>query len=247
MARMRGALALVTGAGSGIGRATALRLAAEGARVACVDRTAAAADETAASIKGAGGEAFGLGADVTDEGACARMVAATVERLGGLTTLVNSAGVGPQRELSPTEEFRQIVAVNLTGTWQVSHAARGALAASGRGSVTNLASIYGLVGSSRSPGYAGSKGGVVNLTRQLAAEWAPAIRINCVCPGHIDTPLTAFLMADASWREQMLPRYPLKRFGTVDDVAAAILYLASDEASFVTGAALPVDGGYTAV
>ena len=247
MARMRGALALVTGAGSGIGRATATRFAAEGARVACVDRAAAAADETAAIIKGAGGEAFGLGGDVTDEAACARMVTAAVERFGGLTTVVNSAGVGPQRDLSPAEEFRQIVAINLTGTWQVSQAAHAALAASGRGSVTNLASIYGLVGSSRSPGYAGSKGGVVNLTRQLAAQWAPAVRVNCVCPGHIDTPLTSFLMSDTAWREQMLPRYPMKRFGTVDDIAAAILYLASDEASFVTGAALAVDGGYTAI
>jgi NAD(P)-dependent dehydrogenase (short-subunit alcohol dehydrogenase family) len=245
--RMQGALALVTGAGSGIGRATAVRFAAEGARVACVDRAAAAADETAAAIKAGGGEAFGLGADVTDEAACARMVAACVERFGGLTTLVNSAGVGPQREMSPSEEFRRIVEINLTGTWLVSQAARPALAASGRGSVTNLASIYGLVGSSRSPGYAGSKGGVVNLTRQLAAEWAPAVRVNCVCPGHIDTPLTATLMADAAWRATMITRYPLARFGRVDDIAAAILYLASDEASFVTGAALPVDGGYTAV
>lgn len=247
MARMRGALALVTGAGSGIGRAAAMRLAAEGARVACVDRVAAAADETAGAIKAAGGEAFGLGADVTDEAACARMVAAAVQRFGGLTTVVNSAGVGPQRELSPSEEFRQIVAINLTGTWQVSQAAHGALVASGRGSVINLASIYGLVGSSRSPGYASSKGGVVNLTRQLAAQWAPEVRVNCVCPGHIDTPLTSFLMSDAAWREQMLTRYPMKRFGTVEDIAAAILYLASDEASFVTGAALPVDGGYTAI
>jgi NAD(P)-dependent dehydrogenase (short-subunit alcohol dehydrogenase family) len=245
--RMQGALALVTGAGSGIGRATAVRFAAEGARVACVDRAAAAADETAAAIKAGGGEAFGLGADVTDEAACARMVTATVERFGGLTTLVNSAGVGPQRDMSPPEEFRRIVEINLTGTWLVSQAARAALAASGRGSVTNLASIYGLVGSSRSPGYASSKGGVVNLTRQLAAEWAPAVRVNCVCPGHIDTPLTAALMSDAAWRATMLARYPLGRFGRVDDIAAAILYLASDEASFVTGAALPVDGGYTAV
>jgi NAD(P)-dependent dehydrogenase (short-subunit alcohol dehydrogenase family) len=245
--RMRGAQVLVTGAGSGIGRAAAARLAAEGARVACVDRALPAADETCAMIKAAGGDAFAIEADVTDEAACARMVAATVARFGGLTTLVNSAGVGPQRDVTPSEEFRRIVEVNLTGTWLVSHAARAALTASAGGSVTNLASIYGLVGSSRSPGYAGSKGGVVNLTRQLAAEWAPAIRVNCVCPGHIDTPLTAAIMGDPAWRAAMLPKYPLGRFGRVDDVAAAILYLASAEASFVTGAALPVDGGYTAV
>jgi NAD(P)-dependent dehydrogenase (short-subunit alcohol dehydrogenase family) len=245
--RMRGALALVTGGGSGIGRAVALRMAGEGARVACVDRAGAHAEATAAAIVAAGGDAFALEADVTDEAACARMVAATLARLGGVTTLVNSAGVGPQRDLSPGDEFRRIVEINLTGTWLVSQAARAALAASGRGSVTNLASIYGLVGSSRSPGYAGSKGGVVNLTRQLAAEWAPAVRVNCVCPGHIDTPLTAAVMADPAWRAAMLPRYPLGRFGRVDDVAAAILYLASEEASFVTGVALPVDGGYTAV
>jgi NAD(P)-dependent dehydrogenase (short-subunit alcohol dehydrogenase family) len=245
--RMAGGLALVTGAGSGIGRATAARLAAEGARVACADRDRAAAEATCTAIAAAGGAAVAIEADVTDEAACARMVATAVERLGGITTLVNSAGVGPQRDLGPSEEFRRIVEINLTGTWLVSHAARGALAASGRGSVTNLASIYGLVGGSRSPGYAGSKGGVTNLTRQLAAEWAPAIRVNCVCPGHIETPLTAAFMADPAWRGQMITRYPIGRFGHVDDVAAAIVYLASAEASFVTGVALPVDGGYTAV
>jgi NAD(P)-dependent dehydrogenase (short-subunit alcohol dehydrogenase family) len=97
-----------------------------------------------------------------------------------------------------------------------------------------------------SPAYAASKGGVANLTRQLALQWAPAIRVNCVCPGHVETALTATVMADPAWRARMITRYPLGRFGHVDDVAAAILYLASDEASFVTGVALPVDGGYTA-
>jgi len=88
---------------------------------------------------------------------------------------------------------------------------------------------------------------VTNLTRQLALAWAPAVRVNCVCPGHVETPLTAQVMADATWRQSMLARYPLGRFGSVDDVAAAILFLASDEAAFVTGVALPVDGGYTAI
>jgi NAD(P)-dependent dehydrogenase (short-subunit alcohol dehydrogenase family) len=103
-----------------------------------------------------------------------------------------------------------------------------------------------VVGGSLSPAYAASKGGVVNLTRQMALQWAPRVRINCVCPGVIETPMTAALLADPAWRETMLARHPLKRFGQPQDVAAAILYLASDDAAFVTGVALPVDGGYTA-
>jgi NAD(P)-dependent dehydrogenase (short-subunit alcohol dehydrogenase family) len=244
--RMRGKIAIVTGAGSGLGWATALRLAAEGAHVACVDRAGDHAEAAAKAIRETGGEALALQADVTDDGACARMVAATLDRFGGLTTLVNSAGVsGATGDAPPSDDWRRVVDINLAGTWLPSCAAREALAAGG-GSITNLASIYGVVGGSTSPAYAASKGGVANLTRQLATQWAPAIRVNCVCPGHVDTPLTAFLMNDPAWRARMLPRYPLARLGRPDDVAAAILYLASDEASWVTGVALPVDGGYTA-
>lgn len=246
--RMRGKTAVVTGAGSGLGRATALRLAAEGAHVACADRAADHARETATAIADAGGEALALEVDVTDAEACARMIEATLRRFGALTTLVNSAGIaGPAGPEPAVEAWRHVVDVNLTGTWLAAQAARGALAADGHGSVINLASIYGVTGGSRSPAYAASKGGVTNLTRQLALQWAPAIRVNCVCPGHVETPLTAAVMADPAWRASTLPKYPLGRFGTVDDVAAAILYLASDEAAFITGVALPVDGGYTAV
>jgi NAD(P)-dependent dehydrogenase (short-subunit alcohol dehydrogenase family) len=244
--RMRGKIAIVTGAGSGLGWATALRLAAEGARVTCVDRAGDHAEAAAKAIRETGGEALALQADVTDDGACARMVAATLDRFGGLTTLVNSAGVsGATGDAPPSDDWRRVVDINLAGTWLPSCAAREALAAGG-GSITNLASIYGVVGGSTSPAYAASKGGVANLTRQLATQWGPAIRVNCVCPGHVDTPLTAHLMNDPAWRTRMLPRYPLARLGRPDDVAAAILYLASDEASWVTGVALPVDGGYTA-
>jgi NAD(P)-dependent dehydrogenase (short-subunit alcohol dehydrogenase family) len=245
--RMRGKTAVVTGAGSGLGRATALRLAAEGARVVCADLAGDRGRDTAAAIAGAGGEALALEVDVTDAAACAHMIEATRRRFGALTTLVNSAGIaGPVGPGLAADQWRHVVDVNLTGTWLASQAAHEALAASGHGSVVNLASIYGVTGGSRSPAYAAAKGGVTNLTRQLALQWAPAIRVNCVCPGHVDTPLTAAAMADPAWRASMLPKYPLARFGTVDDVAAAILYLASDEAAFVTGVALPVDGGYTA-
>jgi NAD(P)-dependent dehydrogenase (short-subunit alcohol dehydrogenase family) len=245
--RMHDKTAIVTGAGSGLGRATALRLAAEGARLACVDRAGDHAQATATAITRAGGEALALQADVTDEGACVRVVEATLGRFGALTTLVNSAGVSGAAGIAPTaEDWRHVVDINLAGTWLPSSAARAALAASGHGTITNLASIYGLVGGSTSSAYAASKGAVANLTRQLAIQWAPGIRVNCVCPGHVDTPLTATIMADPAWRGRMLRRYPLGRFGRPEDVAAAILYLASDEAAFVTGVALPVDGGYTA-
>jgi NAD(P)-dependent dehydrogenase (short-subunit alcohol dehydrogenase family) len=118
---------------------------------------------------------------------------------------------------------------------------------SGAGSITNLASIFGLVGGATSAAYAASKGAIVTLTRQLALECAPAVRVNCVCPGVIETPMTAALRQDPAWAERVLQRYPLQRFGQPEEIAAATLYLASDEAAFVTGVALPVDGGYTAI
>ncbi len=245
--RMRDKVALVTGAGSGIGRATALRLAAEGAAVVCADRAGEAARETARMIEAAGGQALGLEADVTDQAACARMAEETGRRFGRLTTLVNSAGVGPRTRdpAPPADEWERVLGINLTGTYLVSRACLPALAESG-GAITNLASIFGLVGGSLSPAYAASKGGVANLTRQMALQWAPAVRVNCVCPGVIETPMTAPMREDSAWRDTILAKHPLRRFGRPEEVAAAILYLSSDEAAFVTGVALPIDGGYTA-
>ena len=247
-ARMQGKVALVTGAGSGIGWATARRLAAEGARVACVDRAVDRARETVRAITATGGEAIAIHADVTRPADCERMVDETLARFTALTTLVNSAGVRPERmdRTPPPAEWARVVDTNLTGTYFASRAALPALAASGHGSVTNLASIYGLVGGSLSPAYAASKGAVVNLSRQMAVQWAPKVRVNCVCPGVIETPMTRALLDDPAWREAILLKYPLQRFGQPEEVAAAILYLSSDEAAFVTGVALPIDGGYTA-
>ena len=247
--RMHGKVSIVTGAGSGIGRVTALRFGAEGAAVACVDLDATGARETARAIEAAGGQALAVAVDVTDDAACARLVEQALARFGRLTTLVNSAGVRPVAAdpAPPPVEWRRVVEVNLTGTYLPSRAALGALRASGAASITNLASIYGLVGGSMAPSYAASKGGVANLTRQLALNWAPTVRVNCVCPGVIETPMTAELRGDPAWRERTLAKYPLGRFGQPEEIAAAILYLASDEAAWVTGVALPVDGGYTAV
>jgi NAD(P)-dependent dehydrogenase (short-subunit alcohol dehydrogenase family) len=244
---MTGKIALVTGAGSGIGRVTAQRLAAEGARVACADLAVEAAGETARAIEKAGGTAWAAPVDVTDERAAERVVAETATRWGGLTTLVNSAGVRPAaRDRTPApDEWRRVLEVNLTGTYLMSRAAARVMEAGG-GAIVNLASIFGLVGGSTAPSYAASKGGVVNLTRQMALQFAPSVRVNCVCPGVIETPMTAPLLADPAWRQAALQRHPLGRFGQPEDIAAAILYLASDEAAFVTGVALPVDGGFTA-
>src|SRR5438128_1549004 len=246
--RMKDKVAIVTGAGSGIGRATALRFATEGARVMCAGRAREATQGTAKAIAEAGGEAVELGVDVTEGRGCALMVQTTLDRFGRVTPLVNSAGVsGTGRDATPPpEEWTRVLDVNLTGTYLASRAALSALAASGTGSITNLASIFGLVGGSLSPAYAASKGGVVNLTRTMALTWAPRVRVNCVCPGVIETPMTAPLLADTAWRESAVRRHPLGRVGQPEEIAAAILYLASDEAAFVTGVALPVDGGYTA-
>lgn len=241
-------VALVTGAASGIGRATALRFAAEGASVACVDVSVAAATQTAQDIVAAGGKATALMADVTEQAACARVVAEAIERYGRLTTLVNSAGVRPDPPgTTPTHaEWQRVIDINLSGSYWMSRAAIPSLVASGSASITNLASIFGLVGGSSGAAYAASKGAIVNLTRQMALEWAPAVRVNCVCPGVIETPMTAGLRRDPEWEKSVLSRYPLRRFGQPEEIASAILFLASDEAAFVTGVALPVDGGYVA-
>lgn len=243
MERFHGKVALVIGAASGIGLAIAARLHQEGACVLAVD--------CAEMIPDLGGDRFTvLRADVTSSEDCRRAVEAAVTRWGGLDLLVNSAGIGGGSTIADLDEERwdAILDVNLKGVVLACRAALPALAERGGGSIVNLASLAGLRSAPGFGPYGASKAGVIHLTRILALEAAPQkIRVNALCPAWIDTPMF-HRYVEASGRPEAARRHlgtqiPLGRIGTVDDVAAAALFLASDEAAFITGVALPIDGG----
>jgi NAD(P)-dependent dehydrogenase (short-subunit alcohol dehydrogenase family) len=243
--RLDGRAALVTGGGAGIGRAACHALAQAGAQVAVSDVDAAAAAKVAAEI---GGEAQRL--DVADEAQVREVVAAVAGRHGRLDILVNNAGLGarmPAVEL-PTERWRQVLAVNVDGSFFCAREAGRHMLAAGRGAVVNVASIMGLVGGAHYPNlaYHTAKGAMVNFTRALACEWAPhGVRVNAVAPTFARTRLTEPLLADAAMAARLLQDTPMGRFEP-EEVAAAILFLASDAAAMITGITLPVDGGWTA-
>jgi meso-butanediol dehydrogenase / (S,S)-butanediol dehydrogenase / diacetyl reductase len=238
--RFSGRTAFVTGAGSGIGRATAAALHAEGADVWLADVDAAAA---AAARLGNGAHAVTL--DVRDESAVATAIGAT----GQLDVLVNAAGIGSTTTApdTPLETWERVLAVNATGTFLCCKHAIGAMAGNG-GAIVNVASIAGLVGLRNRAAYCASKGAVVALTRALALDhMTQRIRVNAVCPGTVDTPWVRRLVEEAGESlDALRARQPMGRLGTADEVAEAILYLASDGAAFVTGTILTVDGGLTA-
>jgi NAD(P)-dependent dehydrogenase (short-subunit alcohol dehydrogenase family) len=244
--RLDGRVALVTGGGSGIGRATCHALAQAGAHVAVTDIDHAAAAKVAAEI---GGEAHRL--DVADEALVRDAVAAIAARHGRLDILVNNAGLGarvPTVEM-PTERWRQVLAVNVDGAFFCSRAAGRHMLAAGRGAVVNVASIMGLVGGAHYPNlaYHTAKGALVNFTRALACEWAPrGVRVNAVAPTFARTRLTEPLLADKAMEQRLLDHTPMGRLVEPEEVAAAVLFLASDAASMITGVTLPVDGGWTA-
>ena len=239
--RLEGKVAMVTGAASGIGRATSLTLAREGAAVMCADVNTEGAQETADAIAADGGTAAVVELDVTDEEAVQAALAATVEQLGALHILVNDAGISGR-----THDYHDVIDVNLNGVYYCMKHGAALIEQHGGGSIVSLSSIMGLVGGS-APGYTASKHGVLGLTRNYALMYGGrGVRVNCVNPGYIETPMTEFMLSDEARREDALGLHPIGRLGKAEDVANAILFLASEDASFVTGVALPVDGGYTA-
>jgi NAD(P)-dependent dehydrogenase (short-subunit alcohol dehydrogenase family) len=253
--RLRDRVALITGAGSGIGAATAVVFAQEAAKVTLADLGPEGVERVAGEVKSAGADALVLTGDVTRRADSQRLVDETVKRFGRVDVLVNSAGV-MSRNAPPDWDWEAIwdfvMAVNMKGTFLMCHAVADQMARQGGGSIVNLSSIYGLVGRPRELGtgldaYAHSKGGVIQLTRDMAVHFArKGVRVNALCPGFVYTSLTRRLTDDPEGLKSLEERHPMGRLGQPDEIARAALFLASDDASFVTGACLPVDGGYTA-
>jgi NAD(P)-dependent dehydrogenase (short-subunit alcohol dehydrogenase family) len=245
------ARALVTGAASGIGRATAILLAGRGAAVACLDVNADGLAETAAAI---GERALPIPCDVTDLAAVEAAVSQAAADLGGLDAVANVAGVGDftgdVAEIAP-EEWTRVLAINLTGPFHVSRAAIPHLRAAGGGAIVNVSSQFGLVGCLASPAYCASKAGLIGLTRAMAIDHTEeGIRVNCVCPGPVDTPMLAWTDATpeltARERGRTQGRNLSGRSGRPEEIAATIAFLLSDDVGFMSGSVVAVDGAWTA-
>ncbi|HWL76514.1 glucose 1-dehydrogenase [Microbacterium sp.] len=248
--RLNNEVALITGGGSGMGRAGAIRFAAEGARVVVVDINQQAAEETRDLIAQAGGEAIAVRADAASAADNEAAVAAAIERFGKLTIVWANAGIPapatPIEETAP-ETFDRLFAVNSRGPWLAARAAAPALREAGGGSIVITASLSGLKGRPGNSAYASSKGAAAMLTKALAVEFAPDIRVNSVCPVATDTPMLPEFTKTApdpdAARDKVVSGIPMKRLATADDIANAALFLASSEAAMITGHNLPVDGG----
>jgi len=250
--RVHAKVAIVTGAASGLGAASARRLAEEGASVMLTDRSVAAGEAVAEAIVTIGGKAAFMAHDVTSEEDWAAVVAGTLKGFGRIDVLVNNAGVGggaPLMEMA-LADWRALLAINLDGVFLGMRAAGAAMAQAG-GSIINLSSILGKVGQAGAGAYCASKGGVLMLTKAAALEWAPLkIRVNSIHPGYIDTPMVSQALHNAEngneMRDLIISRHAMGRLGLPREIADGVVFLASDESSFMTGAELVIDGGYTA-
>ncbi|MFD1564748.1 SDR family NAD(P)-dependent oxidoreductase [Haloarchaeobius amylolyticus] len=246
-----GRVAVVTGGGRGIGRAIAIELANAGAAVVPSARSTDELETVAEEIVAADGDAVPVPADVTDTDAVGDVIDQAVAEFGGIDIVVNNAGINPggalgRPEAVDAEQFDRVLDVNLTGTYDVTATAADHLLESDGGSVINVASVGGLVGLPRQHPYVASKHGLVGLTKSMALDWSPDVRVNAVAPGYVSTDLTADLEADEGLRQSIIDRTPLERFATPEEIAGPVVFLASDAASYVTGSVLAADGGWTA-
>ena len=253
--RVAGKVALVTGAASGLGAETARRLAREGAQVVLSDRNHELGAEIALEITGDGGDALFVPHDVALEADWQAVIAATLARYGKLDVLINNAGIasnGGELMTHTLADWRTMMSINLDGVFLGMRYGGEAIAAGGRGgSIVNLSSILGKVGFPGAAAYCASKGGVLLLTKAAAIEWAPLnIRVNSVHPGFIETPMVANAIHESEnaneMRDQLIAAHALGRLGMPREIADAMIFLASDESSFMTGAERVIDGGYTA-
>jgi NAD(P)-dependent dehydrogenase (short-subunit alcohol dehydrogenase family) len=250
--RLKGKRAFVSGAGAGIGEAAALKFAREGARVIAADIRRAAAAAVVARILESGGEAFAVAGDVADASQCRAMIDEGAAHWHGLDVMFNNAGIALGEDTGPVETpieaWDRTLHVNLTGVFLACKFGIPHLLAAGGGSVVNNASVVALVGSAYPQiAYTAAKGGVVAMTREMAVLYArQGLRFNAVCPGPVGTSLvSAFIREEAAWQARR-PYMPMGRIGTVDEVANLVAFLASDEASYITGAAYAIDGGISA-
>lgn len=249
--KLKDKVAIITGAGTGIGRAIASLFAAEGAAVAAAGRRANLLQETVSEIERQGGQGLCVPADVSSPGQVQNMIRQTVDCFGKVDILVNAAGILIAKavtELSE-DEWDQVLDINLKGTFLCCKYAIPEMLAAGGGGIVNVSSILGQMGTTQGAAYCASKGGVILLTKAMAHDYSPQIRVNAVCPAHVQTDMLDVLFSSQNvsnmdmMRQQWALRYPMKRLGTPEDVAKAALFLASDDASWITGSSLMVSGG----
>ncbi len=252
--RLKDKIAIITGAGSGQGRAAAILFAKEGAKIVVSDWKPELGEETVTLVKSDGGQAIFVRTDVSESADVQKLIRTAVDTFGRIDILYNNAGVGFSSPLSmsdvintPEADWDRVIAINLRSMYLTAKYGIPEMIRTGGGSIINTASIAAMIGSEAAHAYTAAKGGMVALSRALAVEFGPRnIRVNCICPGAIDTPMIAPVVDPLKKSGRPFMTSPIRRLGTPDDIAYCALYLASDESSFVTGATFVVDGGYTA-